>query len=59
VGIKGAQLMVAINNDPKSPVFEQVDVGIAEDCRTFLRLLIEKINAYRAQRVSCTPSQDQ
>jgi len=59
VGIKGAQLMVAINNDPKSPVFEQVDVGVAEDCRTFLPLLIEKINAYREQRVTCTPDQVQ
>jgi len=25
VGIAGAQVMVAINNDPKSPVFERVD----------------------------------
>ena len=58
VGIKGAKLMVAINNDSKSPVFEQVDVGIAEDCRTFLPLLIEKINAYREQRVNCTQAQD-
>jgi electron transfer flavoprotein alpha subunit len=55
VGIKGAQLMVAINNDPKSPVFEQVDVGIVEDCRTFLPLLIEKINVYREQQVTCRP----
>ena len=46
VGIKGAQVMVAINNDPKSPVFEQVDYGVVEDCRTFTPLLIEKIKAY-------------
>ncbi len=58
VGIKGAQLMVAINNDPKSPVFEQVDVGVAEDCRTFLPMLIEKIKAYREQQVACDPVQD-
>jgi len=43
VGIKGAQIMVAINSDPKSPVFEQVDYGIVEDCRTFTPLLIEKL----------------
>ncbi|MEE4112193.1 MAG: electron transfer flavoprotein subunit alpha/FixB family protein [Desulfobacteraceae bacterium] len=55
VGIKGAQLMVAINSDPKSPVFEQVDVGVAEDCRTFLPMLIEKINAFREQQVTCNP----
>ena len=54
VGIKGAQVMVAINNDLKSPVFEQVDVGIVEDCKTFLPLLIEKIKVYREQRVTCS-----
>jgi electron transfer flavoprotein alpha subunit len=47
VGIKGAQIMVAINNDPKSPVFEQVDYGIVEECGTFIPLLIEKIKDYR------------
>jgi electron transfer flavoprotein alpha subunit len=45
VGIKGAQMMIAINNDPKSPVFDQVDYGIVEECRTFIPLLIEKIKA--------------
>lgn len=43
VGIKGAQIMIAINNDRKSPVFEQVDYGIVEDCKTFIPLLIEKV----------------
>jgi electron transfer flavoprotein alpha subunit len=47
VGITGAKLMVAINNDPKSPVFEQVDIGIVEDCRLFIPLLIEKIKKYK------------
>ena len=53
VGIVGAQLMVAINNDPKSPVFQQVDLGVVEDCREFLPLLIQKIKAYREARTSC------
>lgn len=47
VGIAGTKLMVAINNDPKSPVFKQVDVGIVEDCRKFIPLLIEKIKQYK------------
>lgn len=47
VGVSGAQLLVAINNDPKSPVFGQVDLGIVEDCREFLPVLIERIKAYR------------
>jgi len=46
VGIVGAQVMVAINNDAKSPVFEQVDYGIVDDCREFLPVLIEKIKEY-------------
>ena len=46
VGIKGAKIMIAVNNDPKSPIFEQVDYGIVEDCGTFTPLLIEKIKAY-------------
>jgi electron transfer flavoprotein alpha subunit len=48
VGIKGAKVMIAINQDPKSPVFEQVDYGIVEDCRTFTPLLIEKLKAWHA-----------
>lgn len=54
VGIKGARIMVAINNDPKSPVFEQVDYGVVEDCKTFLPVLIEKIKTYRKQRGTCS-----
>jgi electron transfer flavoprotein alpha subunit len=43
VGIVDAKVMVAINDDPKSPVFDQVDYGIVEDCREFVPLLIEKV----------------
>jgi electron transfer flavoprotein alpha subunit len=49
VGIIGAQVMVAINNDAKAPVFEQVDYGIADDCREFVPVLIEKIKEYREE----------
>ena len=47
VGITKAQVMVAINNDPKSPVFEQVDYGIVDDCREFVPVLIEKIKEHQ------------
>jgi electron transfer flavoprotein alpha subunit len=43
VGISGAKLMVAINNDARAPVFEQVDIGIVDDCREFVPALVEKI----------------
>jgi electron transfer flavoprotein alpha subunit len=51
VGIVGAKIMVAINNDPKSPVFEQVDYGIVEDCREFIPVLIKKIREYQGELV--------
>jgi electron transfer flavoprotein alpha subunit len=50
VGILGAPIMVAINNDPKAPVFEQVDYGIVEDCREFIPLLIASLKEYRTKR---------
>jgi electron transfer flavoprotein alpha subunit len=43
VGIVGAKVMIAINNDPEAPVFEQVDYGIVEDCRVFLPALVDKL----------------
>jgi len=46
IGVAGAKVMVAINKDAKSPVFEQVDYGVVEDCRKFVPLLNEKIKAY-------------
>jgi len=53
VGIAGARIMVAINNDSESPVFEQVDLGIVDDCREFVPMLIEKISAYLESRATC------
>jgi electron transfer flavoprotein alpha subunit len=50
VGVTGAKVMVAINDDPKSPVFEQVDYGIVDDCREFIPVLIEKIEEYKRGR---------
>ena len=53
VGIVGAQVMVAINNDPKSPVFEQVDYGIVDDCRECVPVLIDKIREYQEKQATC------
>ena len=50
IGVVNAKVMVAVNKDARAPVFEQVDFGIVEDCRIFVPLLIEKINAYRSRR---------
>jgi electron transfer flavoprotein alpha subunit len=43
VGIIGAKLMIAINNDPKAPVFDQVDYGVVEDCRVFVPELVKAL----------------
>ena len=48
VGITGAKVMIAINNDPKAPIFEQVDYGIVEDCRVFLPALVESIKKIKS-----------
>ena len=41
VGIVGAKIMIAINNDPQAPIFEQVDYGVVEDCRNFVPALVD------------------
>ena len=53
VGIVGARVMIAINNDAKSPIFEQVDYGVVEDCREFIPELIKKIKAYQEKQLTC------
>jgi electron transfer flavoprotein alpha subunit len=53
VGVVGARLMIAINNDEKSPVFDQVDFGIVDDCREFVPVLIQKIKKYQEKKVTC------
>jgi electron transfer flavoprotein alpha subunit len=53
IGVVDAKVMVAINNDDKSPVFEQVDFGIVDDCREFVPVLIQKIKEYQDKKVTC------
>jgi electron transfer flavoprotein alpha subunit len=51
VGITAAQVMIAINNDENAPVFEQVDIGIVDDCREFIPALIDRIREYQTGSV--------
>lgn len=53
VGVAGANVMIAVNSDKKSPVFAQVDYGIVDDCREFVPVMLEKIKEYRKQQTSC------
>lgn len=52
-GVVGPHVMVAINNDANSPVFQQVDYGIVDDCREFIPVLIAAIREYREKLVTC------
>jgi electron transfer flavoprotein alpha subunit len=52
-GITGAGTMAAVNKDSQSPIFEQVDIGVVDDCRKFVPVLIETINNYLAEKVTC------
>jgi electron transfer flavoprotein alpha subunit len=54
VGIVGAKVMIAINNDAKSPVFEQVDYGVVEDCRVFVPALVNALNEKEDNPVRAT-----
>lgn len=51
VGIVGARVMVAINNDPKAPIFQQVDYGIVDDCHQFLPVFIETLREWKDAKV--------
>jgi electron transfer flavoprotein alpha subunit len=43
VGMDGSELVVAINSDPKAPIFEVADIGIVGDFREILPPLLEEI----------------
>ena len=42
-GVKGSPFIIAINKNPKAPIFQVADVGIVDDILEFLPELISKI----------------
>jgi electron transfer flavoprotein alpha subunit len=46
VGIKGAEMMVAINQDPQAPIFEGCDLGLVGDFREIIPHLMRAIQTY-------------
>ena len=49
-GLKGNPFIVAINKNPKAPIFQVADVGIVDDILEFLPELTDKIQAIRRLR---------
>ncbi len=43
-GIKGAPFVIAINKNPKAPIFQLADVGVVYDILDFVPQLAERIN---------------
>jgi electron transfer flavoprotein alpha subunit len=46
-GLKGKPFIVAVNKNPKAPIFQVADVGIVEDLLDFVPVLTEKIQEGR------------
>ncbi|HKH99667.1 MAG TPA: electron transfer flavoprotein subunit alpha/FixB family protein [Candidatus Sulfotelmatobacter sp.] len=46
-GIKGNPFLIAINKNPKAPIFQVADVGIVDDVLEFLPMLTDKVREMR------------
>lgn len=46
-GIKGSPLLIAINKNPKAPIFQVADVGIVDDVLEFLPALTNRVREMR------------
>ena len=43
VGVNGARVVVAINKDPKAPIFEQCDLGLVATVQEALPAIVQNL----------------
>jgi len=51
IGVAKARVIVAINSDPRAPVFQQADYGIVGDYRAILPILVSKLEGLQSTYV--------
>ena len=50
IGVKQADCILAVNNDPSAPIFQLADLGVVGDARTVVPAVIERLEARREAR---------
>ena len=45
-----ADIVIAVNRDPKAPIMEMADYAVVADLKEFMPRLIEKMKAWKAEK---------
>jgi len=56
-GILDSRVIVAVNRDPKAPIFQRADIGVVADARVFLPLLAAEAGKLSLRRLADAASQ--